>query len=211
MKILLVILTLFTYSFCFSNEEPKKDESKIPEAQRFLRLGCQKNNAQACFLLGKVLKEEAPEESKDFLQKACNLGKCEISFKKKLVMKDPKPIIKTETKYIGGGFQVEVIRKIASVEDCVDLSTALGKCRGYRCKEPHPLISEFEVIHTVGRKDNFCYYSQQLPKNQLIQCRLTDDQASEFEGKSQLEKFSLIENLIEQKICILRPIGKSEL
>lgn len=189
----------------------KIEAKDMPESQRFLDISCQKNRAQACLLLAKVVAEEEPDLSEKLFQKACNLGKCAKSFKKQIVQKKPISDESEEKKYLRGGFEVDVIRKIASVEKCVDLPQALGDCRSYRCREPHPLVAEHYVVHSVLREKNFCYYTQQLPKNQLIQCRLTDDQAFEFKGLSQLSSFSKIESLIEQKICILRPIHKNEL
>tara|TARA_Y100000768_G_C23984815_1_gene688112 strand:- start:3080 stop:3700 length:621 start_codon:yes stop_codon:yes gene_type:complete len=206
-----MILLLFQFDFAFGQAPKTKSQSTMTESQRFLKLSCSKNNAQACLLLGRIWAEEKPKISKDLLQKACDLGKCESNFKKNIIFKDPNPQIAEEKEYLKGGFEVDIIRKIASVEKCVDLPSALGNCRSYRCREPHPLVAEHYVVHSVLRRKNFCYYTQQLPKNQLIQCRLTDDQAREFESLSQLSAFSKFESLLEQKVCILRPIHKNEL
>lgn len=206
-----MILLLFGFDLSFGQVSKRESESEITESQRFLKLSCSKNNAQACLLLGRVWAEEKPKESKVLLQKACDLGKCESNYKKNIILKDPNPEMAKEKEYLKGGFEVDIIRKIASVEKCVDLPSALGNCRSYRCREPHPLVAEHYVVHSVLRRKNFCYYTQQLPKDQLIQCRLTDDQAREFESLSQLSAFSKFESLLEQKVCILRPIHKNEL
>lgn len=178
-----------------------------PESYRVLRLACMKKNSlKACSILGQILAKKDPESANKYLQKACDLGKCFKAYQpeENKVETEVGKTEKTKTKLIGQGFEVKVVdRKIASadLDECVDLSHAVSTCRAYRCKLPHPLISDFKVVHHILRQGENCQYTQTLPNGKLLLCLLNDEQVEEFAGLSQLEAGSHLSNLVKKKTC----------
>ncbi len=198
-----IVLLIFLIGVNLSLADEKKP-AEI-ESLRFLRAACEQDKAFACALYGNVIQEERPEKAKEVLQKACNMGECILGYEPKIEI-DTSMIVKYEDEILKGAFQIDVVREPASVTNCYNLAEQISACQFYRCIAPHALTKEEQIIHSIVREKDYCYYTQQRENNLLFQCRLTMDQTSLFENMTSLEVHMEFEKLLDQKVCILRPI-----
>ena len=201
MKKIVIFIFLIASYICLAEE-------KLPtqkESLRYLRIACEQDNAFACALYGNVIREEQPEKASELLQKACNLGECILGYEPKIEM-DTTIIVKYEDKILKGAFQIDVVREPASISNCANLAEQISACHFYRCIAPHALTKEEKIIHSIVKENDYCYYTQQRENDLLFQCRLTADQTGLFQDMTSLEVHMEFEKLLDQKVCILRPI-----
>lgn len=74
----------------------------------------------------------------------------------------------------------------APTASCLQFADALRACAPASCGQPHPLVSGFTIEHrVVGQQAGGCAYTQSMPGDMVMSCRLSESGRSEI--ASQLE------------------------
>lgn len=64
---------------------------------------------------------------------------------------------------------------------CAALPADLRACAPAQCRQPHPIMPGFEIVHDIaGMENGACVYRQSMPQNMSMHCRLSEDGRAYF-------------------------------
>lgn len=105
---------------------------------------------------------------------------------------DNTPIGKIEGKISLTQSKEEALR---SEKQFMEQEDALVKCQKYSFKGPHPLFNEWERhVQIHGVVDGKCLYTETMPNNGLLSCKLTEAQRQEVSAKGWANAFNTFAN-----------------
>ena len=201
-------MNIFLYLFLFSVSAWPQD--KESEALKAARLGCDKQNqALGCYVYANwLIKIQENQKADTYFEKACKLNLqdgCDKKIWEPKKDNDSTTKVTLKSESSRDGVTVKIEQNLTSKEFEQERDTsqklvdAIKNCEdGFALEQKHPMMKAFTIQHKVAQSGEDCVYTQTMPGNGLMNCKLNSEHRKRLAAGT---KETLAELTKDDSIC----------